>query len=367
MKAMRFAFILTYPIYYDSVPLEQWLAQPCRERWLAGLLAASGHHVELWGVGEEESHRSYTACDGEFMLRIFKVNRKAHQSKHDSSDTLVDHARKFNADLHVLKGVDGGAGTMLIRKLLKKESRPLAFILGGGYQSRYHSLARIIFYESDVQKQHLLAPRWRFWQAQPAAEALIRLPKWVDTKVFAPQTVAKEWDILIIGRLIRRVKNYDALGSLAENFNVAVIGDGEDAQRLQAAYPKVRWLGYVPNRELPGYINRTQVLMHTSLREFYPRVVAEAMSCGVPCVAFSGLVADDVIPARCGLLLNRNDYITPLKKLMGDPRRLHEMSEQALQHAHKQIGREPCKIAMKQMLDRLAADTKSEARAAISA
>jgi len=350
---MRIAFILTYPIYHDSVPFKQWLAQPCRERRLAGLFASCGHDVEFWGIGEEEFHRSYAECGSEFMLRIFRVARKRSRSKRDVSDDLVDHARTFNADLHVLKGVDGGAGTLLIKNYLKEKKRSLVFILGGGYQSRYHALAKIVFYESDEQKRRLMEPGWRVWQTPPAEEALIRLPKWVDAG-FVPQTQAKEWDILIIGRLIRKIKNFEPLGSLAGNFSVAVIGDGEDAQRLQAAFPKVHWLGFIPNRELPGYINRARLLMHTGLREFYPRVVAEAMSCGVPCAAFSGLVGRDVIPAGCGLLMDRNNYITPLKKLIEEPERLHLMGKQATRHAHEHIGRDPCKKAIQQMFDRLA-------------
>ncbi len=355
---MRIALILTYPLYYDGVPMDQWIAQPCRERRLAGLVAAEGHRVEFWAVGKEETHFACNDCGGKFTIRIFKADHKGRRTKHDASDLLVDHARAFNADLHILKGVDGGAGTLLIRNYLKKRRCSLALILGGGYQSRYYSLARIVFYESEVQKRRLMAPGWRFWQTKPDTKAFIRLPKWVDNQVFVPQNLQKKWDILIIGRLVQRKKNYDALGILSEHFRVAVIGDGDDAPRLRASYPKVQWLGFVPNRELPGYINRAHLLMHTSLREFYPRVVAEALTCGVPCVAFAGPIAEDVIPVECGLLLDPKDYISPLGELLGDKERRRKMGEQAVRHARAHIGKEACLTALKKMFGRVAEDAR---------
>lgn len=356
---MRIAFILTYPLYYDGVPFDQWLSQPCRERRLAGLVAAKGHCVEFWAVGQEDFRLTSTDCGGDFTIRIFKVNRRRRRTKYDASEFLVNHAKNFNADLHILKGVDGGTGTFLIRKYLKIKRGPLAFILGGGYQTRYHSRARIVFYESDMQKKRLMEPGWRFWQTKPAAKALIRLPKWVDDQVFGPQKLEKVWDILIIGRLVRRNKNYDALGVLSKHFRVAVIGDGEDAHRLRTTYPKVKWLGFIPNRELPKYINRAYLLMHTSIRDFFPRVVAEAMTCGVPCAAFAGPIAEDVIPAGCGLLLDRKDYISCLGELLGDKKRLRRMGEQALRHARVNIGKKACEATLKKMFDLLAESPRS--------
>lgn len=354
---MRIAFILTYPLYHDGVSIDQWLAQTCRERRLAGLVAAMGHRVEFWAVGEDETHVDCEVHGGEFAIRIFKANRRGQRAKHDASDMLVNHARMFNADLHVLKGVDGGVGGLLIREYLEKARRPLAFILGGSCQSRYHSLARIVFYESDVQKRQMMTPGWRFWQTKPHEKSLIRLPKWVDNQVFVPQRFEKKWDILVIGRLFRPYKNYDALGPLSSHFRVAVAGDGEDAHRLRTTYPGVQWLGFVPNRQLPGYINRARLLMHTSFKDFYPRVIAEALTCGVPCVAFAGSIAEDVIPAGCGLLLNRKEYMVSLKKLLTDETGLEQMGERALQHARAHIGRDACLIALKKMFDRLADDT----------
>ncbi len=351
---MRLAFVLTYPLYYEPIPIDQWIDQPCRERRLAGLAAAQGHKVELWAVGRENIQLVGTGCHADFTIRIFKTNRKGKRPKYDASDSLVEHAEKFNAELHILKGVDGGAGTLLNRNYLTKRHRPWAFILGGGYQSRYLYSAHTVFYESDVQKTRLMAPGWRFWQSKPATKALVRLPKWVDNQVFGPQDIEKKWDILIIGRLVKRYKNYEALGPLSAHFRVAVIGDGDDALRLQAAYPKVQWLGYKPNRELPGYINQARVLMHTSRKEFYPRVIAEALTCGVPCAAFAGSIAEDVIPAECGLLMTHTDYITSLGTLLDDKKRLQHMGEQALNHARVHIGKNACQNALKKMFDRLA-------------
>lgn len=356
---MRIAIVFTYPIYHASVTItkEQWLKGPDREREIAAIITRMGHQVELWAAGETtETIVQPAGNNNNYTVRIFRTNPKGKRSKYHFSDELVEFARGFAGDFHILKGVDGGVGTRLLHGYLcrGKDIRPFGFIIGGEYYSRYVPLAEVVFYETAAQKQVLQFPGWRSWRKRVPEENLIRLPKWVDTDVFCPrENAVKEWDILVVGRLIPGYKNYEALGLLSRHFRVAVAGDGPGEARLRTLYPNIHWLGHIPNRELPACFNRARLFMHTSFRDFYPRVIVEAMACGVPCAAFAEGITAEVLPPECGILVNRRDFISPILGLLKDEKRLLRMGEQSREYALEHSGDQACGKAVEKMFHRL--------------
>jgi glycosyltransferase involved in cell wall biosynthesis len=364
---MRIAIVFTYPIYHASVTItvKQWLKEPDREREIATMITRMGHQVELWAAGEyPESIIQPAGNNKNYTIRIFKTNPKGKRSKYHFSDELVEYARDFAGDFHILKGVDGGIGTLLLHQYLcrGKNIRPFGFIIGGDYYSRYVPTAEVVFYETNAQKQVLQFPGWRFWRKRVPQENLIRLPKWVDTDVFCPQENAvKEWDILVVGRLIPGYKNYEALGLLSRHFHVAVAGDGPGEARLRSLYPGIYWLGHIPNYELPAYFNRARLFMHTSFRDFYPRVIIEALACGVPCIAFAEGITAEVLPPECGILVNRRDFVPPILGLFKDEKRLLRMGLQSREYALKHVGNHACGKAIEKMFHRLEKRPKFQA------
>lgn len=54
--------------------------------------------------------------------------------------------------------------------------------------------------------------------------------------------------------------------------------------RLQAGIPGVRHLGYVPEKEMPGWTAGATALVYPSLYEGFGFPVAQAMACGVPVI-----------------------------------------------------------------------------------
>lgn len=361
---MRVAIIPTYPLYYDSanITVEEWLEQPNRERWMVSLMADMGHEAELWAVGEKNR---VVECQGEeggnYRVRFFAANRQAKRAKRHFSEALTAYAREYGADIHLLKGVDGGAGLHLLEHYLARGSKHVGgrsgygFIIGGGFRSPYMKKADVVFYETEAQKQEIQnpAPGWQLWRKGLAGEKLIRLPKWIDTGIFRPLGMEKKWDILVVGRLVRRMKNYDAVLALAHEVKVAIVGDGPELERLRSLCPGAEWLGYVSNQRLPYYYNQSRLFMHTSFIDYYPRVIAESLACGVPCVAFAEVIAPDVLPGGCGLRVSYDDYIGPVCNLLNDPGRLKRMSEYAREHALEHTGKHACMKAVKQMFDRL--------------
>jgi glycosyltransferase involved in cell wall biosynthesis len=93
--------------------------------------------------------------------------------------------------------------------------------------------------------------------------------------------------------------------------------------------------------------------MHAGLNDYYPRVLAEAMACGRPCLAFAEAIAPDVIPPGCGLRLDCDAFVAPVRALLDDPARCRAMSRQARVHAEAHLGLYSTRPALCVLLDRL--------------
>lgn len=354
MTAMRVVFVQTYPTYHDLLTKDAWLALENRDRWMPGVLAQMGHEVELWAGAEGEGEAlSHLDGFGDYRIRFFPA-AGGRRTKFHRSNALVAAAAASGADLFVLKGVDGGIGTHLVRSYLIPAGRPFAFVIGGKYYAPEVPGARIVFYETDAQRRLLERPGPRFWRRRVRPERLIRLPKSIDIDRFRPMPgVERTWDLICVGRLIPHYKNYDALGRLSEVARVAVVGGGPEAERLRAKYPAVTWLGPVPNRDLPELLNRAHLFLHPSRRDFYPRVLAEAAACGLPAVAFARSVADDVLPPTRGLRVSETDYVRPILDLLHDEARRREMGRNSRAYAEAEVGRHSSRAALEEMLRRL--------------
>jgi glycosyltransferase involved in cell wall biosynthesis len=118
----------------------------------------------------------------------------------------------------------------------------------------------------------------------------------VDTGLFRPVShppgpVKK---ILYVGRLSEE-KNLGALieatGKLAGRFDVRliIVGDGPQRGQLEASAQRLgvmaEFLPLVDHRELPAFFARADAFVLPSFTEGHPKVLLEAMSCGIPCVA----------------------------------------------------------------------------------
>lgn len=352
---MRIAFVQTYPIYHDHVEKETWLQRRNRVRWIPGILSEMGHDVELWAVDHTFSvHQSTIEGLGDYPIRFFESVEASRKTKKHYSDALVDHARDFDADIHLLKGTDGGVGKRLIQKFLLPEERTFVFIIAGEYYTRHVPKADLVFVETEEQRRILQDPEWYFWRTSVPDERLLRMPKSVDTDQFRPMPdVNTEWDIISVGRLIPRYKNYDALGQLSDAFDIAVVGGGPAKEDLESSYPKIDWLGSVPHPKVPEMMNRGRVFMHASHRDYSPRVITEAAACGIPILAFAHAIAPDVLPPGCGLRLNREHYVEEIGLLLDDDEIVDTMGDWARAHAVEHLGKEATREPLEQMIHRL--------------
>jgi glycosyltransferase involved in cell wall biosynthesis len=128
-----------------------------------------------------------------------------------------------------------------------------------------------------------------------------------------------------------------------------VAGDGtaradleREAQERQIA-ARVRFLGYVPNEQLPDYLAAADLfVMPTLCREGFPVSVVEAMASGlVPVASHIGGIPTAVTSERTGVLVppGRPDALaSALARLAGDAPRRAALAEAARAEALARFG-----------------------------
>lgn len=162
---------------------------------------------------------------------------------------------------------------------------------------------------------------------------LVYLPNGVDTQKFQPHfsnRKSQKMRIIFVGRL-DPVKNLsmlvEALALLKEfSPRLVLVGDGPLRQSLAEKAARLNlncdFAGIVPNEELPNWLNAADVFVLPSHREGHPKVLLEAMSCGLPCVGTNVEGIREVIrDGENGLLcdLTPQDMADKICSLHSDP------------------------------------------------
>ena len=148
-------------------------------------------------------------------------------------------------------------------------------------------------------------------------------------------TIKKENIILSVGRLIKS-KHHDELIRIfseidAPNWKLIIIGDDALKQRNKEKLEKLtRDLGISDRVELTGkrldvesFYNRSKIFAFTSSSEGFPNVVGEAMSSGLPVIAYDCVAGprDLIDHDKTGFLIKLHDASSlkkALEKLMKD-------------------------------------------------
>jgi glycosyltransferase involved in cell wall biosynthesis len=161
-------------------------------------------------------------------------------------------------------------------------------------------------------------------------EALNRttiIPNYVDTDLFKPAASKKVHNTLLFVGRIAPEKNLDALLEAISSLSarLILIGEGKIRPKLQTKFGelngRVVWEGNVPNTEIPRYLHQADILVLPSLYEGHPKVVLEAMACGVPVIgADSPGIKDLIEHGETGLLCNPDPsgMRSALERLLSD-------------------------------------------------
>ena len=158
--------------------------------------------------------------------------------------------------------------------------------------SRVQELERRIF--SSADKAVVTAPAMynRITQSYSVSpERVTVIPNYVDTDVFYPSSESKDscQRLCYIGRLDAE-KNPISLLEAIKGLDVelVMVGNGSLANRLREMAKRdglaVRFLHNVPNLQLPGILNSSDLFVLPSLYEGHPKTLMEAMACGLPVI-----------------------------------------------------------------------------------
>jgi len=165
---------------------------------------------------------------------------------------------------------------------------------------------------------------------------------YLDLDVFGPVKVLKEYDLIFIGRLVEN-KGINLFIEVVKKLNARalIVGDGPlmNDLKLKAANYKlendVYFHGWAKDsHEVAELLNKSKILLMPSYNEGGPRVVVEAMACGVPVLATPVGIVPDLLKNGSGgeiVAWDINDIAKKAKGLLNDPDRYNQLSGMAIE------------------------------------
>ncbi len=208
---------------------------------------------------------------------------------------------------------------------------------------------KLIAVSKDMQK---------FYQKCAPFPELKVIHNGIDTDHYRPPENLKNEVLTLscIGRLIplkQTDKVIEVILKLLEKHNIklVILGDGPERQTLESlasgAPEKIVFAGQ--QNAVRDYLWRTDIFVQYSTTEGLSRSIAEAASCGLPCVVSDvGGNAEIVTHDQSGLLVPHTDkdaFYQALEDLIIDKERRQQFSQQARQHAITQFGKDACNEA----------------------
>ena len=125
---------------------------------------------------------------------------------------------------------------------------------------------------------------------------------YVDVELFKPLKLKKkDKSVLFIGRLTREKNLFNLINAFKDldGFTLDIIGKGPLEDKLKQTTKeldiKINFLGRFPNNKLPEIINQYQIFILPSYYEGNPKVLLEAMSCGIPCIGTNAIGINDIL------------------------------------------------------------------------
>ena len=159
------------------------------------------------------------------------------------------------------------------------------------------------------------------------SETIQIIPNYIDVDLFTPLNIEKEKGrIIFIGRL-EKDKNLANLFHSLEGLDVklVVVGSGsmrgEIEQIAKDKNLKVVFKGNIEQALMPQELNASEIFVLPSLYEGNPKVLLEAMACGLPCVGTDVEGINSVISHMENGILSSSDSVSlekAIRRLLGD-------------------------------------------------
>jgi len=132
---------------------------------------------------------------------------------------------------------------------------------------------------------------------------------------------------------------------LLDDVCIVIAGDGEELTSLKAEAEAsgvsnhCLFLGGVPNREIQNLYGISDIFVHPTYNEGFPRVVIEAMASALPIVSTdAGGTLELVGPNQAKLIVDKNspsDFSKTLAGLIEDEQLQHKLAKENLSHVRR--------------------------------
>ena len=156
----------------------------------------------------------------------------------------------------------------------------------------------------------------------------VYIPNVLDSipKKLAP---LKEKRLISVGRLSKEkapedlVKIFNLLSKKHPDWHLDIIGDGEEREKIELYIKnhkleeKITLHGFQNKDYIDKYLHKSSLYIMTSLTESFGIVLLEAMSHGIPCVAFSSAegAREIITSGKNGYLIKNRNYSAMIKKI----------------------------------------------------
>jgi glycosyltransferase involved in cell wall biosynthesis len=154
-------------------------------------------------------------------------------------------------------------------------------------------------------------------------DKLVYVPAiYLDLDVFKPQDTPKRYDLIFVARRSAN-KGFDLFQQVVRRTGLKALVIGEGHRFVKDA------------AEVAGLMNESRLLLMTSYNEGGPRVVLEAMACGVPVVATPVGIVPDVLPPECIEEWDATALADKVKNILKDETLYARLREQGIATAAK--------------------------------
>ena len=168
------------------------------------------------------------------------------------------------------------------------------------------------------------------------------IPNYIDTELFRPMIVKKEEKrICIVCRLVEQKNLFNLIKAISSlSVKLVIFGEGSLKKSLEDYSKKqkvnVEFKGNILNQKLPEEINKSNLFILPSFYEGCPKVLLEAMSCGLPCIGTDVEGIREIIKHKDNGYLCETDA-TSIKKAILDVLNNKELKERLSKNARKTI------------------------------
>ena len=184
------------------------------------------------------------------------------------------------------------------------------------------------------------------------ASRITIIPNFVDVDRFKPLATAKKFDLVFVGRvspeknlpaLLQALRQLDASIAIVGGTNLTLDApsrDNDEEAKLKRDFGtldgRIHWIGRVKNEELPAILNQSRAFALSSLIEGQPRVLIEAMACGLPIIGtkapgIRGLIQHEATGYLCDT--DADSIAAAISAVLSNPELMNRMGAKARQFA----------------------------------